>query len=358
MDRESLQVFVQPYSCSICAPLVTRQMSILQSSSCDTRCNIWRSIAANASTILCRSCGKSFYAKTFAQNALNTWLRHLQFPARASCWLLGAPDKRFSHTLDRLGRWPRTAYSFRSAQAATMLEFHVPLTNCFVHRRFCVAHGPKPMHRHNWLSFGEFQDTEHFLIPCPHHVSSRLPPSDETCKYATARSTQKRTWRDSLLLICSFLLCLSWLLHSRVRKFRRELWITVCFMYFFSFILIFFFTLFGISVNQFVVSSLLSSNIIWHSSSKPAISLWYFFFSYYFSSCFICSFLILSHTHTHTHTHTHIYIYIYIYIWRILYICYYLLDEFFFYFLFSLPISSYFLSLLTYLNFHSNFGCH
>ena len=27
------------------------------------------------------------------------------------------------------------------------------------------------------------------------------------------------------LLICSFLLCLSWLLRSRVRKFRRELWI-------------------------------------------------------------------------------------------------------------------------------------
>ena len=29
------------------------------------------------------------------------------------------------------------------------------------------------------------------------------------------------------LLICSFLLCLSWLLRSRVRKFRRDLWITL-----------------------------------------------------------------------------------------------------------------------------------
>jgi len=41
------------------------------------------------------------------------------------CWLLRAPDKRFSHTLDSLGRWPRPASSFRSAQAATLLEFHV-----------------------------------------------------------------------------------------------------------------------------------------------------------------------------------------------------------------------------------------
>ena len=67
-ERETLQVSVLPYRCSICAPLVTRQ----------------------------------------------------------------APDKRFSHTLDSLSRWARTACSFRSAQAATLLEFHVPFTNCFV----------------------------------------------------------------------------------------------------------------------------------------------------------------------------------------------------------------------------------
>ena len=29
------------------------------------------------------------------------------------------------------------------------------------------------------------------------------------------------------LLMCSFLLCLSWLLRSRVRKFQRDLWITL-----------------------------------------------------------------------------------------------------------------------------------
>jgi hypothetical protein len=42
------------------------------------------------------------------------------------------------------------ACSFRGAQAATLLEFHVPLTNYFVRRWFCVVHDPKPpLHRHN-----------------------------------------------------------------------------------------------------------------------------------------------------------------------------------------------------------------
>jgi hypothetical protein len=86
-----------------------------------------------------------------------------------------------------------------SREAATLLEFHVPLTNCFVRRWFCVVRGPKPpLHRHSWLSFGKFQDTFCSLIPCTHHVSSRLPPSGETYKYATAPSTQRKTWRDSV----------------------------------------------------------------------------------------------------------------------------------------------------------------
>jgi len=45
---------------------------------------------------------------------------------------------------------------------------------------------------------GKFQDTECFLIPCPRHVSSQLPPSGKTCKYTTAPSTHTQTWRDSL----------------------------------------------------------------------------------------------------------------------------------------------------------------
>ena len=71
-------------------------------------------------------------------------------PYRCSiCWLLRAPDKRFSHTLDGLGRWPRPASSFRSAQAATLLEFHVPLTNCFVRR--CFASTPSSLNSEGLL---------------------------------------------------------------------------------------------------------------------------------------------------------------------------------------------------------------
>ena len=108
------------------------------------------------------------------------------------------PVIKFLHTLDSLSRWARTATSFRSAQAATLLEFHVPFTNCFVCRWFCVVHDPKPpLHRQNWLSLGKFQDTESFLIHCERHFSSRLPPSSGTCKYTKAPST-KKSWRDSL----------------------------------------------------------------------------------------------------------------------------------------------------------------
>ena len=38
---------------------------------------------------------------------------------------------------------------------------------------------------------------------------------------------QKKLWEILYLLICSFLPCLSWLLRRRVRKFRRDLWITL-----------------------------------------------------------------------------------------------------------------------------------
>jgi hypothetical protein len=54
-----------------------------------------------------------------------------------------------------------------------------------------------PLDHHNWLSFGKFQETARFLIPCPCHVSSRLPPRGETCKYATAPSIKKNLERFS-----------------------------------------------------------------------------------------------------------------------------------------------------------------
>jgi len=38
---------------------------------------------------------------------------------------------------------------------------------------------------------------------------------------------QKKLGELLYLLICSFLLCLSWLLRSRVRKSLRDLWITL-----------------------------------------------------------------------------------------------------------------------------------
>jgi hypothetical protein len=61
-----------------------------------------------------------------------------------------------------------------------------------------VVLGPKtPLNHHNWLCFGKFQDTEHFLIPCPRYISSRLPPSSETWKNAMASSTQTNLERFS-----------------------------------------------------------------------------------------------------------------------------------------------------------------
>ena len=83
-------------------------------------------------------------------------------------------------------------------ESPTDKTIHVPFMNCFVCRWFCVVHDPKPpLHSHNCLSFGKFQDTECFLIHCECHFSSRLPPSGGTWKYAKAPIT-KKTWRVSL----------------------------------------------------------------------------------------------------------------------------------------------------------------
>ena len=75
---------------------------------------------------------------------------------------------------------------------------HVPFTNCFVCRWFCVVHDPKlSLHSHNWFSFGKFQETERYLIQCELHFSSRLPLAVEPG--STPRPVvQKKTWIDSL----------------------------------------------------------------------------------------------------------------------------------------------------------------
>jgi hypothetical protein len=104
----------------------------------------------------------------------------------------------------------------------------VPPTNCFVHRWFYAVHGPKPpLHRHNWLSFGKVHDTTRSHSPCPRHLSSLLPLAVK--RASTPRHLgHKKTFEEILyLLICSFLLCLSWLLRSRVRDFQRDLRITL-----------------------------------------------------------------------------------------------------------------------------------
>ena len=64
----------------------------------------------------------------------------------------------------------------------------------------------------------KFQDMA-LLILCPRHVSLRLSPS--------VIKKNPQLGEILYLLICSFLLCLSWMLRSWVRKFRRDLWITL-----------------------------------------------------------------------------------------------------------------------------------
>jgi hypothetical protein len=82
---------------------------------------------------------------------------------------------------------------------ATLLEFHVPLTNWFARSYFFMVHSPKsPLHRHCLLSFLKFQDTGRLHIRSPHHISLLPLSSGETCNYATDPGTQTKTWRDSV----------------------------------------------------------------------------------------------------------------------------------------------------------------
>jgi hypothetical protein len=122
---------------------------------------------------------------------------------------------------------PRPACSFRSSQTASILEFHVLLTNCFDRRWFCVVRGPKPpLHRHNWLSFWQIprHRTLFYSLSTPCFVTTA--PSGETCKYATVPKTQKN-WEILYLLICSPSALPSRLLYRRGRKSRRDLRITL-----------------------------------------------------------------------------------------------------------------------------------
>jgi hypothetical protein len=116
------------------------------------------------------------------------WSEVKSYSIPGSCDILTAEGSW--HTFLAHDQQSRPACSFRSAQAATLLGFLVPLRNCFAHTWFCVILHPKPpLHRHNWLISSKFQDKERFPISCPRHVSSRLPPSGESRKYAMALIT-------------------------------------------------------------------------------------------------------------------------------------------------------------------------
>jgi hypothetical protein len=60
------------------------------------------------------------------------------------------------------------------------------------------------------------------------HFSTQLPSSGTTRMYAVM--THYALGEFLCLLVCSFLLCLSWLLYYRVRKSRRDLRITLYFV--------------------------------------------------------------------------------------------------------------------------------
>ena len=104
---------------------------------------------------------------------------------------------------------------------------HVPFTNCFVCRWFCVVHDPKPpLHSHNWLVLANSKTQNAFLFTVNATFRHDYPLPVEPG--STPRPlVQKKLGEILYLLICSFLPCLSWLLRSRVRKSRRDLWITL-----------------------------------------------------------------------------------------------------------------------------------
>jgi hypothetical protein len=91
--------------------LVMRQMSNLLSNSCHTHCNIWRSIAATASTIHRCSCGKSrgiggTYVPPMIRDlpcVAGTWLQDWHL-LRHQGWTYQAPV-RYDRKLECLSLW-------------------------------------------------------------------------------------------------------------------------------------------------------------------------------------------------------------------------------------------------------------
>ena len=161
MDREPLQVFVQPYSCSICAPLVTRQLSVLLNAS------------RTRPTVSADGPG-----------------RPLRFAAHRQplCWNF------MYHPRIVLSVGDSVWHMIRNLRCTVIIDS--VLANSKTQNAFLFT--ANAIFRHDYPLAVEPASTPRPLV-------------------------QKELGEILYLLICSFLPCLSWLLRSLVRKSRRDL---------------------------------------------------------------------------------------------------------------------------------------
>jgi hypothetical protein len=154
----------------------------------------------------CRACARNFCQEP---SPINTSCKPQIDDASVKCLVCSAQTSSHeripaAHTLDS------------QAQPVYFTAHRQPLCwNFLYHSWIILSVGsvvcPKPLiQHHNWLRFGKFQDTEHCLISCPRHVSLQLPPSGETVHHGACYPNE--LGEIIYLLICSFLLSLSWLL--------------------------------------------------------------------------------------------------------------------------------------------------
>jgi hypothetical protein len=122
---------------------------------------------------------------------------HVTVARYVHCWLfLGAPDKLLAHARQSLPMAPAGLYvsqptvSHCAAISCTALELFCQWVV------LCGTRSKPTFARSQLISFGTFQDRT-FVIPFPCHVSSPLPPSNETCRYAMVPSAQKNLERFS-----------------------------------------------------------------------------------------------------------------------------------------------------------------
>ena len=123
----------------------------------------------------------------------------------------------------RPGLWARTACSFRSAQAATLLEF-------IYHSRIVLSVGGSVWYMirnlrctvtiDSVLAISKTQNDFLFTVNAIFHHDYPLAVDPGS---SPRPLVEKKVGEILYLLICSFLPCLSWLLRSRVRKSRRDL---------------------------------------------------------------------------------------------------------------------------------------